>query len=163
MRRWVALWMMGLLVLAGCSRGGSAPAAKAGAGVGAKAEPKAEAAKVEMSEFGFAWGSYSLRVPGAAYVTAGEGNTDKLVVSSGVKTVSKLTLHKDGTYVWDSAWDGKVYKGTWQKQDDEAYPILLLKGQEGKDWNLGPGEGAGKGEILLFDGVYMSYAGDLLK
>jgi hypothetical protein len=119
-------------------------------------------AEVEMSAYGFAWGTYTLRLSDAAYTTD-DGMTRKTLVSTGARTDGKLTLRKDGAYVWESAWDDKVYNGTWEKTGDKDYPILLLKGQGAKDWKLGRGDGNGKGEIILFDGKSMSYVGDLAK
>ena len=167
-----------LLALAGCggargsdsgsggSGGGTAPGpAAGGSGLGKRGGSPAPAAAppaaAQDTGFGFAYGTYGLRVPGAAYETPIAGtDQSKLTVSTGTRTASTLTLNPDGTYIWNSAWDGKVIKGSWQKTGKSDYPILLAHGQEGKDWHLAKGDGAGKGEILLWDGNYMSYVGD---
>ncbi len=153
--RLAAVLLTLILALAGC--GGSSDSSQPAP---AAAQPPA----AQDTGFGFTYGTYGLRVPGAVYQTPIAGtDQSKLTVSTGTQTASTLTLNPDGTYVWNSAWDGKVIKGKWQKTGKADYPILLPQGQEGKDWRLAKGDGSGKGEILLWDGNYMSYVGDRLK
>ena len=153
--RLAAVLLTLILALAGC--GGSSDSSQPAP---AAAQPPA----AQATGFGFTYGTYGLRVPGAVYQTPIAGtDQSKLTVSTGTQTASTLTLNPDGTYVWNSAWDGKVIKGKWQKTGKADYPILLPQGQEGKDWRLAKGDGSGKGEILLWDGNYMSYVGDRLK
>lgn len=163
--RSVALVLAGLLVLAGCSGGGASeggglkktvPASPAPA----PSAPASSAPASQDSEFGFKYGLYSLRVPGAAYETQVAPDKAQLTVSSGTQTASTLTLKADGTYEWNSAWDGKVYRGKWEKVSGE-YPVLIRKAQEGKDWMIARGEGAGKGDLIVWDGSSMHYVGDL--
>jgi hypothetical protein len=47
-------------------------------------------------------------------------------------TGSWLQLNADGTYVWDSKWDGEVIHGTWEPFNTSS--IILYDGQEGRDW-----------------------------
>lgn len=174
-----------LLVSAGCSKGtsgdssgGSAPSGSSanasgtnsggsqnsGGNTGASSTAAPKPPTPQDSGFGFAYGQYSLRVPGVAYQTTDAAtNQNKQVVSSGAQTASTITINSDGTYVWNSVWDGKVIKGNWQKTGAKDYPIIVPKGQEGKDWKLGKQDGSGKGDIILWDGNSMHYVGDLAK
>lgn len=139
----------------------AAPAPQPAAPAPQPAAPTSQSHTYTDSGFGFAYGLYGLYVPGAAYVTPNPGtDTETLTTSSGVKTDSTLQLNADGTYVWNSAWDGRIIKGSWEKTGDSDYPILVRAGQEGKDWKLGKGDNS---EIILWDGDAMTYSGDRAK
>ncbi|MHB8984190.1 MAG: copper amine oxidase N-terminal domain-containing protein [Carboxydocellales bacterium] len=65
-----------------------------------------------------------------------------------------IAIYADGTYIWNSPWDGKVIKGKWARSSDSDYPLTILDGEEGKDWKLGrSGPNVwGGGDIVIWDG-----------
>lgn len=89
-------------------------------------------------------GFIRIRVPGAAY-TQSDGSATYLYVSSGTMTASSLLINPDGTYAWNSQWDGKLIRGTWVKDNGE---IVLQKAQEGKDWRVGKSNQGG--DVLIY-------------
>lgn len=92
-------------------------------------------------------GFIHMRVPGAAY-TQQSGDTMTLYVSSGTMTASSLLINPDGTYVWNSQWDGKLIRGTWVKTSDG---LVLQKAQEGKDWIVSVSTPQHGGDILVYN------------
>ncbi|WP_096466113.1 hypothetical protein [Aneurinibacillus soli] len=72
-----------------------------------------------------------------------------------------VTIKSDGTYIWNSAVDGKVIKGKWIKSKDISSPLILLKGERGHDWKIGESVHSGA-DIVLWDGV-SSQKADLVK
>lgn len=97
----------------------------------------------------FVGGYVNLRVPGAAY-TATEAGKTKLYVSSGVMTTGSLLILADGTYAWNSSYDGKLIKGNWAAAGEN---IVLKKAQEGKDWTVMIGNAQSGGDIVIWDGA----------
>ena len=93
-------------------------------------------------------------VPGVTY-QVDQGDVIKQVTSSGVATASTLQLLPDHTYVWNSQWDGKTYRGTWTDGNSD-YPVVIAGAQEGKTWKVGA---AKDGAIYVWDGNAMSYTG----
>lgn len=93
-------------------------------------------------------GYIHIRVPGVAY-TQQAGDTLNLYVSSGAMTTSSLLINPDGTYAWNSQWDGKIITGTWTK---DGADINLLKGQEGKNWRVTKSTETTGGDVVIMDG-----------
>lgn len=98
----------------------------------------------------YAFRTFILWVPGTSYSFDNyAAGTRTLYTSTGTLPKSALTINKDGTYVWNSAWDGKIIKGKWKNNNNGT--ISLLKGQEGKTWTLSKGGGKYE-DIFLMDG-----------
>jgi hypothetical protein len=95
-------------------------------------------------------GFVHMRVPGTAY-TQSDGTNLNLYVSTGAMTASSLLINADGTYAWNSQWDGKIIQGTWVKQQDGN--LVLQKGQEGKDWVVTPSNQGGD-ILVMTDSVW---------
>jgi hypothetical protein len=93
-------------------------------------------------------GYVHMRIPGVAY-TQQAGDTLNLYVSSGAMTASSLLINPDGTYAWNSQWDGKIITGTWTKDGGD---INLLHGQEGKDWRVTRSTANLGGDIVIMNG-----------
>ena len=84
-------------------------------------------------------------------------NTRTVTVAPGAVTRSAVRVNADGTYVWNSAWDGKVIQGRWRK---DGGGIVLLKGQGGRDWKMDRmARPAGKAEVTLWDQNSIWYNG----
>lgn len=78
----------------------------------------------------------------------------------GLDLKDTLTINQDGTYVWNSSWDGKVITGKWDEIiGDTDSPIVLRKGESGDEWNLSKS----KSGISLYDpkSGYMNYTVNL--
>lgn len=106
----------------------------------------------------FFFRTFGLAVPGVAYSwdnLATQTRTN--VVAAGTTTKSTIRIDPEGTYVWNSAWDGRVIQGRWVSHRDG---ILLQHGQEKKDWVMGrlPNP-SGTAVVYLYDGNYMTYHG----
>lgn len=130
-------------------------------GTGTKLEtrpPKSSTATRQESPYGFPWGEYGLGIPGVAY-EIDQGDKIVQVTASGRQTASTLRLNPDGTYVWNSQWDGKTYKGTYQKGSGD-YPILIPGAQEGKTWHVGKEK---DGNIYVYDGSSIYYIGKWMR
>ncbi len=98
----------------------------------------------------YALKTFILWVPGTSYVIPNfDAHTSTLYTSTGTLPKSTITINKDGTYIWNSAYDGKIIVGKWTKNDDNSLNILL--GQEGKTWRLAKGGGQYE-DIFLMDG-----------
>lgn len=89
--------------------------------------------------------TYNLRMPGSLVngnFTPGADN-------------GTLTINSDGTYEWNSMWDGKVIPGNWRIFDEkDGYPIVLENAQEGKDWRVGASNETIGGDIIVWDGTF---------
>lgn len=146
-------------LLSGCAGVTSKSPEPQGSGRLGANSPKASAgqpaaASRQESPYGFSWGEYGLGIPGASY-QLDNGDTVTQVTSSGQQTASTLKLNADGTYVWNSQWDGKTYKGQWQKGSGD-YPIVIPGAQEGKTWHIGKEK---DGNIYVYDGNSIYYIG----
>lgn len=142
--RWLLMGALVAGVLSGC------------AGVTSKPAEQSAGATRQESPYGFSWGEYGLGIPGASY-QIDNGETITQVTGTGHQTASTLKLNADGTYVWNSQWDGKTYKGQWQKGSGD-YPIVIPGAQEGKTWHVGK-EKDGNGNIYVYDGSSIYYIG----
>jgi hypothetical protein len=93
--------------------------------------------------------TFLMAVPGAVVDTPATGTQVTPGALSG-----GLTVNSDGTYIWNSTWEGKVLKGSWKATGDPGYPILLLNGEDGHDWKLGKSTPStwGGGDIVIWDG-----------
>lgn len=94
--------------------------------------------------------TFGLAVPGVAYTVDNyAANTRTVVTSSGTVTKSAVRINPDHTYDWNSAWDDRLIHGRWVEAKDG---ILLLNGQEHKDWLLRSMEKpSGKATVTLWD------------
>lgn len=104
------------------------------------------------------FGTFGLAVPGVAYSWDNHATQTRTnVVAAGTLTKSSLRVNPDGTYEWNSAWDGRLIRGRWVSHRDG---ILLQNGQEKKDWVMGrlPNP-SGAAVVYLYDGNYMTYHG----
>ncbi|WP_409341610.1 copper amine oxidase N-terminal domain-containing protein [Paenibacillus sp. MBLB4367] len=101
---------------------------------------------------------FELRIAGAV-------DYNKGTATPGYNLASRLLLHDDGTYEWDSKWDNKLHNGEWEQTYDESYPIRLLGGEEGKDWLVGQTNEHtwGGGDIVVWDKNSYSYNGFIEK
>lgn len=97
------------------------------------------------------FGLYQYWVPGTSYTTADYTNNQLVIHNSAGTGVlpGGIKINSDGTYIWNSSWDGKVIKGKWRKTGDAGYPIEMLNAQEGKNWRVGKGD---NGTIIIWDG-----------
>jgi hypothetical protein len=78
--------------------------------------------------------TFGLAIPGVAYTTDNYAtNTRSITVAAGTVTKSAVRINPDGSYIWNSAWDGKVIRGQW-KRDNSA--IILLNAQGGLNWRM---------------------------
>jgi hypothetical protein len=119
----------------------------------------ADAAPAEIS--GSYFGLYQYWVPGASYTTPDYTN-NQLVIhnSSGTGVLpGGIRINGDGTFIWNSSWDGKVIRGKWRKTGDGGYPIEMINAQEGKNWKVGKGD---DGNIIIWDG-FTWYNGKKIK
>lgn len=105
------------------------------------------------SDLSFYFGLYQYWVPGTSYTTANYANQQLVLHNSAGTGVlpGGIRINKDGTYVWNSSWDGKVIKGSWRLTGDSGYPIELMHAQEGKSWRVGRSDDKGV-DILVWDG-----------
>jgi flagellar basal body-associated protein FliL len=103
------------------------------------------------SELSFYFDTFQLAVPGVSYTQENSSsNTSTTYTSTGVQS-GAIKINSDGTYIWNSTWDGKIINGNWQESGDSAYPIRILQGEEGKDWLLGKSDQSGS-DIYLLNG-----------
>ncbi|HLO03712.1 MAG TPA: hypothetical protein VK191_11430 [Symbiobacteriaceae bacterium] len=154
-------WLLAVVLLAGVLSGCAGVTSKStepqGSGrIGSTPQKAAgqPAATRQESPYGFSWGEYGLGIPGASF-QIDNGDTVTQVTGSGAQTASTLKLNADGTYVWNSQWDGKTYKGQWQKGSGD-YPITIPGAQEGKTWHVGKEK---DGDIYVYDGNSIYYIG----
>jgi hypothetical protein len=102
--------------------------------------------------------TFGLAVPGVAYSWDNLATQTRThVAAAGTVTKSAVRINPDGTYVWNSAWDGRVIQGRWISHKDG---ILLQNGQEKKDWVMGRlPHPNGDAVVYLYDGDSMTYHG----
>ncbi|MEB3102381.1 copper amine oxidase N-terminal domain-containing protein [Ferviditalea candida] len=114
----------------------------------------------DLSYFFHTW---KMRIPGAVVTSPIPGTSDVVTNATPGADAGNLQVKSDGTYVWQSIWDGKTIKGSWRKTNLPDYPIILLRGEEGKDWKLGKSDKNtwGGGDIVIYDGQSISQNGDL--
>lgn len=95
--------------------------------------------------------TFGLAVPGVAYSFDNYAtNTRTNVVAAGALTKSSIRVSPDHTYIWNSAWDGKTIRGQWKEWKDGG--VLIMHGQEGKDWLLQTLPSAsGKATVVLYN------------
>lgn len=89
-----------------------------------------------------------IRVPGAAYTVETLYSTT-LYTSAGALTTGALAINADGTYAWNSSWDGRLITGQWVVAGEN---IKLLHAQEGKDWTVMKSNRSTGGDIVIWDG-----------
>lgn len=98
----------------------------------------------------YAFKTFILWVPGTSYSVANyQTSTNTIYTSPGTVPKSTITINKNGTYVWNSAWDDKIINGSWTASSDGS--INLTKGQEGKTWKLAKSKGITE-DIFIMDG-----------
>lgn len=102
------------------------------------------------SDLSYFFGTFSTRVPGVAYTTPIPGTNYETLHTSVGALSGGIKINADGTYVWNSTWEGKTLKGKWEKTGDAGYPIVLLNGEDGKDWRVG--KDPSSDEIFIWDG-----------
>jgi hypothetical protein len=109
------------------------------------------------------FGLYQYWVPGASYTTPDYTNNQLVIHTSAGTGVlpGGIKINIDGTYVWNSSWDGKIIKGNWRATGDGGYPIELLNAQEGKNWKIGKTTGD-PSTITIWDGSTW-YNGEKIK
>lgn len=99
------------------------------------------------------FGLFQLKVPGA--VNEVPVGIDAVIYKANPGALSgAIAIYSDGTYIWNSTWDGKVITGTWERTGDAGYPIRILDGESGKDWMCGKSgpDVWGGGDIVIWDG-----------
>lgn len=99
------------------------------------------------------FGLYQYWVPGTSYTVPDYSNRQLVLHNSTGTGVlpGGIKINSDGTYVWNSSWDGKVIKGYWKKTGDSDYPIELENAQQGRDWKIGKSNDKGA-DIVIWDG-----------
>lgn len=120
----------------------------------------ARARNTKPEDAAFFFRTFGLAVPGVVYsydnIAAGTRTT---VIAAGTVTKSAVRLHKDGSYIWNSSWDGKIIRGKWMPAT-EGGGIILLRAQEGKDWRMERLKNkSGKAEVSLWDQNSIWYHG----
>lgn len=106
--------------------------------------------KQEVSYF---FGLYNYWVPGTSYTVPDYTNkTEVLRTSAGTGVLpGSIRIDGNGSYTWNSSWDGKIIKGSWRITGDSDYPIELMKAQEGKNWKIGKSNDEGVA-IIVWNG-----------
>ena len=92
--------------------------------------------------------TFDMNVSGAAYLTEDYANNTATLHTSAGALSGGLTINGNGTYVWNSTWEGRVIQGNWEETDDPDYPIVLLKGEDGRDWKVAKD---GERDIIIWD------------
>lgn len=85
-----------------------------------------------------------------AYVNNFGNGLSTLNISSGA-VAGSFTINSNGTWDWNSSWDGKMLHGQWVRSKDSSYPITILKGEEGHDWYITAGTKQSKSDIIAWD------------
>ncbi|HZX31304.1 MAG TPA: tetratricopeptide repeat protein [Rhodocyclaceae bacterium] len=129
-------------ILSAAAGNGAPQSAMATQVQGSNARPPVDA---PAAMFGRDW---RLRVPGAAYqtenVVAGTRTTH---VSTGTGQLPHVVnISTNGTYVWKAY--GQIIQGQWVAGVKRGYPLTLMNGYEGKNWNATISDG----QLLLWDG-----------
>lgn len=118
-------------------------------------QPQADAKEDNKKSFGFYFHVWQTYVPGVVIEKPVLG-TDYTTVEAKVGALSgTIAIKADGTYVWNSTWDGKIIEGKWEEFNDAVYHMRLMFGQENKNWLIARDGDA----IILWDGNYMTYRG----
>jgi hypothetical protein len=112
-----------------------------------------EEEKAANTDLDYFFGLYQYWVPGTSYTVPDYTNRQVVVHNSAGTGVlpGGIKINKDGSYVWNSSWEGKAIKGKWRSTGDRDYPIELLKAQEGKNWKVGRSNDTGVA-IIIWDG-----------
>lgn len=99
------------------------------------------------------FGLFQLVVPGAVNEVPVGLNAVTYKANPGALS-GAIAIYSDGTYIWNSSWDGKVITGKWERSGDSGYPITIIDGESGKDWMLGKSGSHvwGGGDIVIWDG-----------
>lgn len=118
--------------------------------------PKSNESKLpeqQRGSLGYFFGLYQYWVPGTAYTVLDYTNNQRVTkISSGTGVLpGSIKINSDGTYIWNSSWDGKIIKGSWRTTNDSGYPIELIKAQEGKSWRIGKSDQKDV-SIIIWDG-----------
>jgi hypothetical protein len=94
--------------------------------------------------------TFGLAIPGVAYTTDNFAtNTRTVTVAAGAVTKSTVRIDPEGSYVWNSSWDGKVIRGQWRR---EGSAIILLNAQSGLNWRMQTmAQSQGKATVTLWD------------
>jgi hypothetical protein len=124
-----------------------------------RSSPTSNAATPASPGAAFFFRTFGLAIPGVAYTVDNyAAGTRTLVTSAGALTKSAVRINPDGTYVWNSSWDGRVIQGRWTAEKDGS--IILRNGQEKKDWKMQRmDKPIGKAEITLWDQNSIWYHG----
>ena len=96
----------------------------------------------DLGDFSYLFHTWKMSIPGAV-----DWNTG--TAKPGVALEDALTIYSNGTYEWNSSWDGEIIRGTWEKGDSE-YPITLLNAEDGHNWKVGLWPSGG-GDIIAWD------------
>ncbi|HEU5054722.1 MAG TPA: hypothetical protein VFT78_16520 [Hanamia sp.] len=99
------------------------------------------------------FGLYQYWIPGTSY-TVPDYSNHQLVLHNSTGTgvlPGGIKINSNGSYIWNSSWDGKIIKGNWRKTGDKDYPIELVNAQEGKTWKVGKSKDKGA-DIYVWDG-----------
>lgn len=96
----------------------------------------------DVSDLSYLFHTWKMSIPGAV-----DWNTG--TAKPGLTLEDALTIYSDGTYEWNSSWEGELIKGTWERGDSE-YPITLLKAEDGHNWKVGLWPSGG-GDLLAWD------------
>lgn len=145
----ISLFLSALIVfsLYGCSGNTRSVASKE---TGTTQNADSPQVNIQDKELEYALKTFMLWVPGASYTVDNyDSKTSTLYTSSGTQPESTITINPNGTYSWNSVWDGKIISGLWQKNSDGS--ITLLNGQEGKNWTVAKSNGVNE-DIFLMDG-----------
>jgi hypothetical protein len=98
-------------------------------------------------------GLYQYWVPGTSYTVSDYTNDKQVIRTSAGSGVlpGNLKINPNGTYIWNSSWDGKIIKGNWKLIRDPDYQLELINAQEGKNWKVGKSNDQGIA-ILIWNG-----------
>lgn len=125
------------------------------ASTGTTKEGTSKEVSSKLQSFEYAFKTFILWVPGTSYsIDNYDRQTSTLYISAGTLPKSTITINENGTYTWNSAWDGRIIEGEWVAEGDG---LNLLRGQEGKTWRLAKGDGKHE-DIFLMDG-HIWYSG----
>lgn len=99
------------------------------------------------------FGLYQYWVPGTSYTVPDYANHQTVIYNSSGTGVlpGGIKINKDGTYIWNSSWEGKVIRGKWMATGNTDYPIELQNAQEGKNWKVGKATDK-SADIVVWDG-----------
>ena len=106
----------------------------------------------DKSNINYFFGLYGYWIPGTSYTIPNYTNNQEVIhTSSGTGVLpGSIWIDANGTYIWNSSWDGKIIKGQWKLTGDADYPLELLKAQEGQNWRVGKSKEQGVA-IIIWD------------